>query len=288
MKLRSELRQEIGREEILTSLFMRSNQEFKSQRFQLHQARRWTDKAQRDNIRLHGELELRSWVFCDDSRDFHEIEELRRIRRRNRSSWTIKNLWIVRAPREQSYDRESIMTQTREFQSKVNSFVRRKRILWSWIRGQVSIDRHSRSSLYFSESLNGTSITGIVFERLLAQERLFSTIFHNLQQFKEIGTLLSGLRRDTIETKRKETMKWSVVMFAQVISCSNVHVIFPVHERFLFCLVQMSTSFVVGTCERRNKCVSFSDVSLLFEFGFSWRSFPDFEGVGGHVTNTME
>ena len=36
------------------------NQEFESQRFHLHQASRWADQAQRDQISLHGDLELRS------------------------------------------------------------------------------------------------------------------------------------------------------------------------------------------------------------------------------------
>ena len=35
------------------------NQEFESQRLQLHQASRWADQARRDKISLYGELELR-------------------------------------------------------------------------------------------------------------------------------------------------------------------------------------------------------------------------------------
>ena len=34
------------------------NQELESQRFQLHQASRWADQAQRDKISLYGELDL--------------------------------------------------------------------------------------------------------------------------------------------------------------------------------------------------------------------------------------
>ena len=36
------------------------NQEFKTQRVQLHQASRWADQAQRDKISLCGELQLRA------------------------------------------------------------------------------------------------------------------------------------------------------------------------------------------------------------------------------------
>ena len=34
----------------------------------------------------------------------------------------------------------------------------------------------------------------------------------------------------------------SVAILAQAISCSNVRGVFPVHERFWFCLVQVSTT----------------------------------------------
>ena len=42
------------------------NQECESQRFQLHQASRWADQAQRDKISLYGELELRKRLFQED------------------------------------------------------------------------------------------------------------------------------------------------------------------------------------------------------------------------------
>ena len=46
--------------------FHEINQEFESQRFQLHQASRWADQSQRDKISLYGELELRSRIFQED------------------------------------------------------------------------------------------------------------------------------------------------------------------------------------------------------------------------------
>ena len=42
------------------------SQEFESQRFQLHQASRWVDQAQRDKIGLYGELELRNRLFQEN------------------------------------------------------------------------------------------------------------------------------------------------------------------------------------------------------------------------------
>ena len=56
------------------------NQEFESQRFQLHQASRWADQAQRDEIRFYVELELKNRLFQESqAKDFQEVEELRRI-----------------------------------------------------------------------------------------------------------------------------------------------------------------------------------------------------------------
>ena len=56
--------------------FHEINQEFESQRFQLQQASRWADQAQRDKISLHGELELRKRLFQENhARDCEEIEE---------------------------------------------------------------------------------------------------------------------------------------------------------------------------------------------------------------------
>ena len=72
------LRREIGRREILTPLFHEINQEFESQRFQLHQASRWADQAQRDKMSLYGELEFRNRLFQEHhARDCQAIVELR-------------------------------------------------------------------------------------------------------------------------------------------------------------------------------------------------------------------
>ena len=42
------------------------NEEFENQRFQLHQASRWADHAQRDKNSLYGELELRNRLFQEN------------------------------------------------------------------------------------------------------------------------------------------------------------------------------------------------------------------------------
>ena len=46
--------------------FLEINQEFESQRFQLHQASRWADQAQRDKISMYVESELRNRLFQED------------------------------------------------------------------------------------------------------------------------------------------------------------------------------------------------------------------------------
>ena len=73
--------------------FMRSIRRFESQRFQLQQANRWGDQAQRDKISLYGEFELRNRVFQESqAKDCQAIEELRKICcEGNRSSKTGKN-----------------------------------------------------------------------------------------------------------------------------------------------------------------------------------------------------
>ena len=56
------------------------NQEFESQRLQLHQANQWADQAQRDKISLCGEMEMRNGLFRENQRKAcQEIEELRRL-----------------------------------------------------------------------------------------------------------------------------------------------------------------------------------------------------------------
>ena len=60
--------------------FQEINQEFESQRFQLYQASRWANQAQRDKISFCGELELRNRLVQENhAMDCQEIEELRRI-----------------------------------------------------------------------------------------------------------------------------------------------------------------------------------------------------------------
>ena len=60
--------------------FQEINQVLESQRFQLHQASRWTDQASRDKFSPSGESELRNRLFQEShARDCQEIEELRRI-----------------------------------------------------------------------------------------------------------------------------------------------------------------------------------------------------------------
>ena len=63
MKLRLQLRQQIGEEKVA---FHEINQEFESRRLQLHQASRWADQAQRDKISFYGGLELRNRLFREE------------------------------------------------------------------------------------------------------------------------------------------------------------------------------------------------------------------------------
>ena len=56
------------------------NQEYESRRFQLQQANRWADHAQRDTPSLCRELEVRNRLFQESqAKDCQEIQELRRM-----------------------------------------------------------------------------------------------------------------------------------------------------------------------------------------------------------------
>ena len=112
--------------------FQDINQEKESQRFQLPQASRWADQAQRDKISLYGELELRNRLFQENhARDCQEIEELKSIcceeadRARQARSDEL-SMQQNRNPTTVS----QMMAQIRELQNNVNSF-RCKRILRS-------------------------------------------------------------------------------------------------------------------------------------------------------------
>ena len=108
----------MGKERNSDTAFQETNPEFESQRYQLHQASRWADQAERDKISLYVEMEMRSRVLqenhardCqeieDHARDCQEIEELRRIC--CEESHRAKQTRIVYASRDESYDCESVV-----------------------------------------------------------------------------------------------------------------------------------------------------------------------------------
>ena len=90
--------------------FLEINQEFESQRFQLHQASRWADQVQRDKISMYVESELRNRLFQEDhARDCQEIEELRRICCEETDRARRLRIDELSMQREESYDRESAL-----------------------------------------------------------------------------------------------------------------------------------------------------------------------------------
>ena len=80
MKLRLTWRSNIGKREIRILPFMRSIRSSSPNDKDLQQANQRADQAQRDNISLYGELEMRNGLFRENqAKDCQEIEELRRI-----------------------------------------------------------------------------------------------------------------------------------------------------------------------------------------------------------------
>ena len=177
--------------------FQEINQEFESQRFQLHQASRWADQAQRVKVNLYGELELRNRLFQENHvRECQEIKELRRIcceetdqarqaRSEELSMQQQRNPAIV----------SQMMAQIRDLRNKVNSLSDARGFYdpgsgsssgATHVPDQTSTILRSRTLPRCDSGLprntqNCTGIMGNVFERPPAQEGLSSTVFHHLR-----------------------------------------------------------------------------------------------------------
>ena len=187
--------------------FREINQEFESQRFQLHQASRWADQAQRDKISLYGELELRgNRLFQEDhARDCQEIEELRRICCEETDQARQARIEEMSLQQQRNPTTVSRMkAQIRGLQNKVNFLVRCKRILRSWIREQLWSDPRSWSNFYFSEfqdlatlrfwiAAKYTELYGYYGKRFWTTTCSRRTTLYNLPQLKEFGIFLSGI-----------------------------------------------------------------------------------------------
>ena len=110
-------------EETSDIAFNEINQEIESQRFQLYQASRCADPAQRDKMSLYGDLDLRNRLFQEDhARDCQEIEKLRIIRceETDRARQARNDELSVHQERNPA-TASQLMTQIRELQDKVNS-----------------------------------------------------------------------------------------------------------------------------------------------------------------------
>ena len=199
------------------------NQEFESQRFQLRQARRWADQAQRDKISLYGELELRTRLFHEDhARDCQETEELRRscFEETDRARQARND--ELSLPQERNPTTVSqLMTQAREWQNKVNSLSDAREI---YDHESGSSSRATHVSEYTSTILsprtlsrcdsglphdaqNGYGYYRIRFWTTTCSRR---TILYNLQQFQEFGIFLWGIDWDLKlqELQGEERVEW--------------------------------------------------------------------------------
>ena len=156
------------------------------------------DQAQRDKISLYGEVELRNRLFQENhARDCQKIEELRstcceeadRARQARIDELSVQQEWNPTTVSQ-------MMAQTRELQNKVNS-LSDAREFYDPESGSSSGATHvpSQPSTILSprnlprcdfglpcDTLNGTGITGNVFERPPAKEGQSSAIFNNSQR----------------------------------------------------------------------------------------------------------
>ena len=200
--------------------FQEINQEFVSQRFQLHQTSRWADQAHRDKISLYGDLELTNRVFEENyARDCQQIEELRRICCEETGRARQARIDELSTHQEGNPTAASLLlTQIQELQNKVNSLsVRCERILRPWIGEQLWSDPRSQSTLEYSESQRNAEprfwsaacgILWVLQETFLKAYLVRRTILYILQQFKEFGILLSRIETWYYRNCKETRVKW--------------------------------------------------------------------------------
>ena len=192
------------------------NQELESQRFQLHQASRWADQAQRDKISLYGKLELKNRHFQEKSfkrspkrlKNWEEwicCEETYRARQASIDEWSAhqeKNPTTV----------GRLLTHIHELQNKENSLSDTRELLRSSrntsgatrVPSQLSTILSPRTTLRCGSGLpndtrNIMGTSGNVLERPSAQEGLSSTVFHISKNL----AVFSGIETWTTETARR-------------------------------------------------------------------------------------
>ena len=203
--------------------FREINQEFESQRFQLHQASPWADQAQRDKINMYGDLELRKRPFQEDhARDCQEFEELRRIcceEIDQAIQARIEELSSLQQHRNPSIASQMVV-HIRDLQNEVNSLSDAREFHDLESREQFWSDPRSRSNSTILTSRilprcdsgsprnthNCTGIMGNVFERPFVQEGWFSIIFHNSKNFVVDICRFKETRRTIIRSRLRSSV----------------------------------------------------------------------------------
>ena len=155
---------------------------------------------------MHGELELRKRLFQEDhARDCQEIEELRSIccEEANRARQARNDELSMQQERNPATVSQ-VVAQIRDLQNKVNSLSDAREFYdtesgsssgATHVHDQTSTPLSSRTLSRCDSGLprdtqNGKGITGHFFLTATCSRR---TILYNLQQFKELGILLSGI-----------------------------------------------------------------------------------------------
>ena len=182
--------------------FREINQDFESQRFQLHQASRWADQAHRDKISLYGELEMRNRLFQGKSSNILPrnwwIEKIMLRRNwstnwRNDCSKQARNDELSLHSERNPTTVSELMTQIQDLQTKVNSLAD-AREFYDRKPGCSSgaTDAPDQTSTIMSprtlprcdsglprDTWNTVGTAGNAFERQPAREGLSCTVFNN-------------------------------------------------------------------------------------------------------------
>ena len=155
------------------------NQEYESQRFQLQQANRWADHAQRDTPSLCRELEVRNRLFQESqAKDCQEIQELRRMccEETDRARQAIIDELSMQQDRNPTTV-STFLAQILDLQNKVDSLSGAREFLRSWDSEQLRSVPRSQSILDYSESQDHASLRFWIAVRYTEFYRYFSKRF---------------------------------------------------------------------------------------------------------------
>ena len=188
--------------------FQEIDQEFESQRFQLHQANRWADQAQRDKkkISLYGdwnwEMDSSKKIMQEIAKKLKNWEEFAAKNHIEQDKQELRNCLCFKRGNPTTVSQ--LLTQIRELQNKINSLSDARENNDPETGSSSGATHVPDQDPYYSESPNlaalriwiaawYTKLYGCYKKHIWTTNCSRTTILYNLRQFKEFGILLSGI-----------------------------------------------------------------------------------------------